>query len=66
MKDRTKEQKPSAVPETAEQGYLESASMGSYKAALVDYPTGMPEMAATRRYREGQQRQSIALLAYWR
>jgi hypothetical protein len=25
-------------------GYLESAPMGSYKAAVVDYPTGMPDM----------------------
>jgi high affinity Mn2+ porin len=32
-------------------GYLESARMGSYKAAVVNYPTGMPDMAATRRYR---------------
>ena len=32
-------------------GYLESASMGSYKAAVVDFPAGMPDMAATRRYR---------------
>src|SRR3984957_93408 len=32
-------------------GYLESASMGSYKAAVVDYPTGMPDLADTRRYR---------------
>lgn len=32
-------------------GYLESAPMGSYKAAVVDYPTGMPDIAATRRYR---------------
>ncbi len=32
-------------------GYLESARMGSYKAAIVNYPTGMPDMAATRRYR---------------
>jgi high affinity Mn2+ porin len=32
-------------------GYLESARMGSYKAAVVDYPTGMPDIADTRRYR---------------
>jgi high affinity Mn2+ porin len=32
-------------------GYLESARMGSYKAAVVNYPTGMPDMANTRRYR---------------
>jgi high affinity Mn2+ porin len=32
-------------------GYLMSASMGSYKAAVVDYPTGMPDLASTRRYR---------------
>jgi high affinity Mn2+ porin len=32
-------------------GYLESAPMGSYKAAVVNYPTGMPDMADTRRYR---------------
>jgi high affinity Mn2+ porin len=32
-------------------GYLESARMGSYKAAVVNYPTGMPDMADTRRYR---------------
>jgi len=32
-------------------GYLESASMGSYKAAVVDFPPGMPDMAATRRFR---------------
>ena len=32
-------------------GYLESAPMGSYKAAVVNYPTGMPDIADTRRYR---------------
>jgi high affinity Mn2+ porin len=32
-------------------GYLMSASMGSYKAAVVDYPRGMPDLADTRRYR---------------
>jgi high affinity Mn2+ porin len=32
-------------------GYLESAPMGSYKAAVVDFPAGMSDMAATRRYR---------------
>lgn len=32
-------------------GYLMSASMGSYKAAVLDYPTGMPDLADTRRYR---------------
>jgi high affinity Mn2+ porin len=32
-------------------GYLESARMGSYKAAVVNFPTGMPDIAATRRYR---------------
>jgi high affinity Mn2+ porin len=32
-------------------GYLESARMGSYKAAVVNYPTGIPDMADTRRYR---------------
>ncbi|MBV9299522.1 MAG: carbohydrate porin [Verrucomicrobia bacterium] len=32
-------------------GYLESARMGSYKAAVVNYPPGMPDMADTRRYR---------------
>ena len=32
-------------------GYLESAPMGSYKAAVVDFPAGMPDIAATRRYR---------------
>jgi high affinity Mn2+ porin len=32
-------------------GYLESAPMGSYKAAVVDYPTGMSDIADTRRYR---------------
>src|SRR6202790_1423699 len=33
-------------------GYLESARMGSYKAAVVNYPKGMPDMADTRRYRD--------------
>jgi high affinity Mn2+ porin len=32
-------------------GYLESAPMGSYKAAVVDFPAGMPDIAATVRYR---------------
>ena len=32
-------------------GYLESARMGSYKAAVVNFPPGMPDIAATRRYR---------------
>ncbi|MBV9998458.1 MAG: carbohydrate porin [Verrucomicrobia bacterium] len=32
-------------------GYLMSASMGSYKAAMLDYPTEMPDLADTRRYR---------------
>lgn len=32
-------------------GYLESARMGSYKAAVVNFPPGMPDMADTRRYR---------------
>ncbi len=32
-------------------GYLESARMGSYKAAVANFPTGMPDIAATRRYR---------------
>jgi high affinity Mn2+ porin len=32
-------------------GYLESAPMGSYKAAVVDFPAGMPDIAATARYR---------------
>jgi hypothetical protein len=32
-------------------GYLESAPMGSYKAAVVNFPPGMPDIAATRRYR---------------
>jgi high affinity Mn2+ porin len=32
-------------------GYLESAPMGSYKAAVVNYPPGMPDLADTRRYR---------------
>jgi high affinity Mn2+ porin len=32
-------------------GYLESARMGSYSAAVEDFPAGMPNMAATRRYR---------------
>jgi high affinity Mn2+ porin len=32
-------------------GYLESARMGSYKAAVVNYPAGMPDIADTRRYR---------------
>jgi high affinity Mn2+ porin len=32
-------------------GYLESARMGSYKAAVVNYPTSMPDIADTRRYR---------------
>ena len=31
-------------------GYLFSAKMGSYKAAVVDYPAGMPDLADTRRY----------------
>jgi high affinity Mn2+ porin len=32
-------------------GYLESAPMGSYKAAVVNFPAEMPDLAATRRYR---------------
>jgi high affinity Mn2+ porin len=32
-------------------GYLESARMGSYSAAVEDFPAGMPNIAATRRYR---------------
>jgi high affinity Mn2+ porin len=32
-------------------GYLESAPMGSYKAAVVNYPPGMSDIADTRRYR---------------
>jgi high affinity Mn2+ porin len=32
-------------------GYLESARMGSYKAAVVNYPPGMPNITDTRRYR---------------
>jgi high affinity Mn2+ porin len=32
-------------------GYLESARMGSYRAAVGNFPAGMPNMAATRRYR---------------
>jgi high affinity Mn2+ porin len=32
-------------------GYLESAPMGSYKAAVVNYPPEMPDIADTRRYR---------------
>ena len=32
-------------------GYLESARMGSYRAAVENFPAGMPNMAATRRYR---------------
>jgi high affinity Mn2+ porin len=32
-------------------GYLESAPMGSYRAAVEDFPAGMPNMADTRRYR---------------
>ena len=32
-------------------GYLESARMGSYKAAVVNFPPGSPDIAATRRYR---------------
>jgi high affinity Mn2+ porin len=32
-------------------GYLESARMGSYKAAVVDYPQGEPDIADTRQYR---------------
>jgi high affinity Mn2+ porin len=32
-------------------GYLESARMGSYRAAVNDFPAGTPNMAATRRYR---------------
>jgi high affinity Mn2+ porin len=32
-------------------GYLESARMGSYKAAVVNFAPGMPDVADTRRYR---------------
>jgi high affinity Mn2+ porin len=32
-------------------GYLESAAMGSYRAAVENFPAGTPDMVATRRYR---------------